>query len=133
MKVTNQMVYALQGTRGWVNFLGMLGFVIAFGMLTGSGISIYAACTKVKAVSMEQAKLFILAGALVFNALLVFYPASRLMAFGACCSQFALTKTTSALYQGLIEHRRFWQYWGIFTILVVILNGMVAVVFAMKG
>lgn len=133
MKVSNNMIYALQGARGWVGFLAMLGFVIAFIVLAAAGFAIYYASTKVAPMSTEQAALFISAGTLIFNALLAIYPASRLWTFAACCGQFAVTRSPNALYQGLIAHRKFWQFWGISTVIAIVLNGVVLLVMATVG
>ncbi|MFT5466280.1 MAG: hypothetical protein ACI8UO_001378 [Verrucomicrobiales bacterium] len=133
MKVTKGMTASLQGARGWVSFLGILGFAISFAALAVCGVAIYWAAAKADVLSKQHASLFIVAGALLFNALLAIYPATRLMVFGDSCTQFAVTRSPNALYKALIEHRKFWQFWGIFTLVAVVLNGVVLILLAISG
>ncbi|MEM7012905.1 MAG: hypothetical protein AAF585_15625 [Verrucomicrobiota bacterium] len=133
MRVSNNMIYAFQGARGWVGFLGFLGFILGFLMFAGCGVAIYVASTKADVLSTSQATLFILAGALAFNGVLAVIPSGRLMALSASCGQFAITRSPNALFQGLIAHRKFWQFWGICTLLSIVLNGMVVIILFSVG
>ena len=102
-------------------------------MFAACGISIYVATMKADVLSTDQATLFIVAGALLFNGVLAIFPSSRLMAFGASCGQFAITRSPNALFQGLIAHRKFWQFWGVTTLISIVLNGMILIVLATVG
>lgn len=133
MTVTQSMTTSLQASRGWVAFLGILGFAYAFTALTACGLAIYWASTKAEPLSKQQASLFIVAGAMLFNGLLAIYPSTRLMVFGDCCSQFAVTRSPNALYKALTEHRKFWLYWGIATMIAIVMNGIVLMLLAFAG
>ena len=133
MTVTQSMTTSLQASRGWVAFLGILGFIYAFAALTACGLAIYWASTKADVLSKQQASLFIIAGAMLFNGLLAIYPSTRLMVFGDCCTQFAVTRSPNALYKALTEHRKFWLYWGISTMIAIVLNGIVLMLLTFSG
>lgn len=133
MKVSNNMIYALQGAKGWVTFLGILGFILALLMFAACGISVYIASTKADVLSTDQATLFVVAGGLLFNGVLAIFPSSKLMAFGASCGQFAITRSPNALFQGLIAHRKFWQFFGVTTLISIVLNGIILIILASVG
>jgi len=122
MKVSSRMVTCMEGIRPWVQFLSVIGFLIALSMLAAAALTVMSGIKALEADGKAASGMFVIGGVLVLNGMLAAYPASRLWAFGGACHQFAESRSWDVLETGLKHHRQFWQFWGVLTIVTFILN-----------
>lgn len=121
MKASVYMLEAMRGTRPWITFICVLGFLGAFvtilaGLLSGGMTFLQKGEMGAKLAVLPVALLFLINGGIAI------YLLTRLWAFGSSIGQFSESGATSALQQGLAQHRQFWKAWGIITIVLMSLN-----------
>lgn len=113
-QVPDQVIRALQGTRGWVRFLAVLGFISTTFMVLGSiGIMV----TMNRGMFGELAMMF---GLVYFVfAVLNFFAAFKLNQYASRISALLMARSELSLVEALDAQRGFWKYVGIMAIIVI--------------
>ncbi len=143
--VTEGVLRALRGTKGWVKFLSILLFIGAvlmcllglfmFGMtLIGGGL---ASASEEVGSAMAAFGGIIGAGVVgviyVTFGVLYIYPGMKLWAYASGIERLLKDRSSLSLEKALDEQRRFWKFAGIIALVMIVLYVVVIVGVLMIG
>ncbi len=112
--VTSEVIRTFEGTKGWVRFLAIVGFIFTVLMLIGSlGIMTTAGRVSFGGLGIVMGLIYLLLGVLNFLA------AYKLNRYATRISELLLMPNELKLVAALDAQRGFWKYTGIMAICVV--------------
>ncbi|MCU4157027.1 hypothetical protein J1N10_13640 [Carboxylicivirga sp. A043] len=109
-------------TSKWAKFLSIMGFIfigfiVIMGLFAGSLMSIFSGGHAMGAFPAGIG--FIFSGVYILLGLLYFFPTMYLFKFSQKTKVAVLTKNSDELSTALSNHKSFFKFWGIFTIVVI--------------
>ncbi|MGH7239727.1 MAG: hypothetical protein ACREHG_06630 [Candidatus Saccharimonadales bacterium] len=122
--VSESMLESLQGTRPWVKFLAILGFVIS-GIAVIAGLFFWSKFSHFPITPGQPAMPRFLGPAFgIFYILMAIFfyviPCLYLLRYGSAITRIP-ESGQAALEEALQQQKRFWKYMGIFAIVVLAL------------
>lgn len=127
-------VEALRGTRPWVRLFSILGFLSAALMVVlGAAVMLGGGASLFGDFGEEAAPGGVLIGmgfAYLLVGLLYFLPCLYLFRYASRITRITEGGGEVALVDALDQQRRFWRLIGIYTLVFLVLYGLLAVVFA---
>jgi hypothetical protein len=115
-EISSQVVDMLSRTKGWVRFLGVLGFIATAFILLAS-VAIFATGGAGEFGEMGAA---IGAGYLVMG-VVYFYASFKLNQYASKIGAFVLQPTSATLSTALDAQRGFWKFAGVLTIIFMVI------------
>lgn len=114
-EISERTAQIMHQTKGWTTFLAVLGFLgLSFMVLFGIGMFVMTL------VSGNWALLGM--GALyVLMAALYVYPALKLWGYSKAVGELLISRRVSDLEAALDQQRLFWRFFGIMTIVMIVL------------
>lgn len=116
-EVSPDVIRALTGTKGWVRFIGVLGFVVtAFIFIASLGLLIGAG-----RIGSYPFKPGLLAGIYFGVGILYFFAAFKLNQYASKINLFISQATQANLADALEAQRGFWKYVGVCVLVIMVL------------
>ncbi|HPQ41319.1 MAG TPA: DUF5362 family protein [bacterium] len=120
--VDSRLIGALSGTKPWVRFIAVLGFIMIAFMLVMAlfmlAISLFAGDT----AGMNIAEAVAVSVIYVFGAILYAFPTVALWKYGSAINTLKANTTVDGLFTALDSQRSFWKIVGIITVIWLILS-----------
>lgn len=127
--ISPETIAALRGTKPWVRLISVMLWIGVGGMLL---LAVLMATVLSKTMSTQQPSLpFGQSSGVVFGAIYALfavfyiYPALKLGAYASSIKRLIASQSVAELETALNEQRRFWQFLGILTILILVLYFLV--------
>lgn len=129
--VSQGAVEALRGTRPWVRLFSILGFISAALMvMLGAAVVLGGGATIFGEAAAPGGALIAMGFAYLLIGLLYFLPCLYLFRYASRITRITAGGGEAALVDALDQQRRFWRLVGIYTLVMLGLYVVAAVVFA---
>ncbi|HEY8102602.1 MAG TPA: DUF5362 family protein [Burkholderiaceae bacterium] len=129
--ITDEMVSALRGTKGWVRLFGILMFIGAAFMVIG-GIGMILGGSMMGAGGKGMPKGMLLGMGIMYFVMAAFYifPATYLVKYASAIERLVSGGRTVDMESALEHQRKFWQFVGVLAVImmVVMMVGIVAAI-----
>ncbi len=125
-EVSPRAISELLGTKPWVRFIAVLGFIGAAFMFLGS-LGMFAAATQVGAPMAIVGVIYILYG------IIFIFPTLKLWKYGSAIGNLQISRSTAHLEEALLQQRVYWKFIGIMIIIGFVLGIVMAIAMASIG
>lgn len=129
--ITEEMVNALRGTKGWVLLIGILIFIgAAFMVLAGIGMIAGGAAIGGAAPGMPSGMFAGMGIAYLLIALLYIFPALYLIKYSSAIGRLVSGGQEADMEAALHQQRKFWKFVGVLALIGTVLSvvGIVAAI-----
>ena len=126
-EVSPDVIRALAGTKGWVRFIAVLGFIVTAIMLLACLGMLLGGNTSRGFYPMNPS---VLAGVYFVVTVLYFYTAFKLNQYASKIGSFIFNASQENLVLALDAQRGFWKFVGIMVIIVIVAYLLVIVMVA---
>ncbi len=129
--VTEEMVSALRGTKGWVLMVGILMFIGAAFMVIGAiGMILGGAMMGESAKGMPQGMFAGMGVVYLLMALLYIFPATYLVKYSSAIGRLVSDGRAADMEAALNQQRKFWKFVGVLALIGIVLMvlGIVAAI-----
>lgn len=120
--VSAGVIAELEGTKGWVRFLGIMSFILTIIVVIAAiGVALSAGAgggTAGRVAALAMALLYVLI------AFLMLFPARRMIAYAAKITNLMQSRSSADLEDALSEQRRLWRFYGIIGAIYLVLVGV---------
>lgn len=129
--ITEGMVEALRGTKGWVLLIAILMYIgAAFMVLGGFGMMVGGAVAGAATPGMPQGVFTAMGAVYLLMALLYLFPATYLVKYSSAIGRLISDGRASDMEAALQQQRKFWKFMGVLALIFVVLMilGMVTAI-----
>jgi uncharacterized membrane protein YhaH (DUF805 family) len=119
--ITDEMVGALRGTKGWVRLIGIMMFIGAAFMVIGAlGMIFGGRMMGGGAPGMPGGALFGVGIMYLLMALLYIFPATYLVKYASAINRLIDDGSAESMESALEQQRKFWRFVGVLTLVMVV-------------
>ena len=129
--ITEEMVNALRGTKGWVQLIGILMFIGAAFMVIGAlGMIFGGAMMASGAPGMPQGMFTGVGVVYLVMSVVYIFPATYLVKYGSAIGRLVSDGRAEDMEAALQQQQKFWKFVGVLALVMIVLMviGMVAAV-----
>ena len=130
-EITDEMVSALRGTKGWVLLFGILMFIgAAFMVIGGLGMIFGGAMMGAGANGVPQGMFAGMGVVYLVMAVLYVFPALYLVKYSSAIGRLVSDGRAADMEEALHQQRKFWKFVGVLMLIVMVFAviGMVAAI-----